>query len=187
MTREAGRRLALIGAFEGSLFLVAALLAQLTNVPLLSRFHSTVSGWAVALGLAGVGFIAFQFTYRSSYAPLRKIRFFLDERARPLFFGLGPLGLLTVSALAGLGEEALFRGWLQSWLENFVSLPLSCLLAGIVFGAAHSITRGYAVCTAIIGVALGALQVHSGGWLAPAFAHALYDFVALSWYLHRNH
>ena len=186
MSSPVWRRFLTMAVFESSLLGLAIALSRLTQTPLNKSLRSTPEGWVAALFLAAVFFLAFRWTYNSALPIFRKIRKFLDESASPLFFGFRLPALAAVSLLAGVGEEALFRGWLQSWLEGYWGAVPACLAAAVAFGVAHSITRGYAACAALIGVALGALQLYSGGWLAPAFAHALYDFVALAWYLRGN-
>jgi uncharacterized protein len=183
MTHSQARRFLAIAGFELSLFGLASLLGALTSLSLRDGLRSTPSGWVAAVLMALALFMIFRRTYRSRLAPFRRIRSFLDDRARPLFAGLGPAALAVLAGLAGLGEEALFRGWLQPWLENDWGAWPACLAAAFVFGLAHSITLGYAVCATAIGIALGALQIYSEGWLSPAVAHALYDFLALYWYL----
>jgi membrane protease YdiL (CAAX protease family) len=49
----------------------------------------------------------------------------------------------------------------------------------VVFGIAHWVTTAYAVVAGVVGLYLGLLYVITENLLAPAVAHALYDFVAL--------
>ena len=58
--------------------------------------------------------------------------------------------------------------------------PLALLLASLLFGLAHAITRTYVVLATVFGIYLGWLWTASGNLLVPIVAHALYDFVALS-------
>jgi len=97
----------------------------------------------------------------------------------PIFRGIGPGGLALLAVLAGLGEEALFRGVLQPWLAGAVSLWPAVVLTGIVFGALHPVSATYVVLAAAAGAYFGALLVLTGNLLAPIVAHAGYDFVAL--------
>jgi len=66
------------------------------------------------------------------------------------------LQLLVISALAGIGEEALFRGVVQAAIGQWSGLPwLGLLVASVLFGLAHMITATYAVVAALIGAYLG--------------------------------
>ncbi len=180
------KRFLLIFGFELSLFAAALAGAHFTSTPILADFSFSLTGLIYATAAAAVGFYFFQRAYRSEAAPLRNIRHFLEESARPLFAGMGPLELLLLGTAAGLGEEALFRGWLQPWLASHWGTALSVAATSAAFGLAHPMTLGYALYAAAIGLALGLLGLQTGGWFAPAFAHGLYDFLALSWYLARK-
>jgi hypothetical protein len=62
-------------------------------------------------------------------------------------------------------------GWLPVWLALVVT--------AVVFGIAHWVTTAYAVVAGVVGLYLGLLYLRTENLLAPAVAHALYDFVAL--------
>ena len=59
---------------------------------------------------------------RTPWRPIADLVHLVEERVGPLFAGSTPAGLALVAALAGLGEEALFRGVLQPALA--AHLPL---------------------------------------------------------------
>lgn len=172
-------------AFELSLWAVAAGLARITRVPL-GFADGNLGSFVAALLVGTSGFAAFAWLEGSGWSWLQRIRSFLEHTARPLFAGMGPVTLGIVAAAAGIGEESLFRGWLQSWLETKFDPLLACALTALLFGAAHPISWGYAVLAALLGLALGALRMFSGGWLAPAIAHGLYDALALWWLFCRD-
>jgi membrane protease YdiL (CAAX protease family) len=56
-------------------------------------------------------------------------------------------------------------------------------LASALFGLAHRMTWSYALSAGAIGAWLGLLFLLTGDLVAPAAAHAFYDFVALVYYL----
>lgn len=100
---------------------------------------------------------------------------------------LGPLvvrvtfaELVVVAAMAGVGEELFFRGFLQSWLASH-ELLAALILPNVLFGILHWISRGYAVCTFCIGLYFSCLLyfVTSVNLATLMVTHSLYDLVAL--------
>jgi membrane protease YdiL (CAAX protease family) len=116
------------------------------------------------------------------YSPrvLRPMREFVEVHLKPLFQQCSIMELVVISLLAGFCEELFFRWCLQggiSWISQ--SLVAGLLVASVVFGLCHWVNRSYGITTTLIGIYLGWLMVWTGTWLAPAIAHALFDFVAL--------
>jgi membrane protease YdiL (CAAX protease family) len=134
-------------------------------------------GWGIAatlplcLGLA--------WCLRTSFPPIVRLVHLVDERVRPLFAGCPLPGLVLISALAGVGEEALFRGVLQSTLADHVPGWMALIATAALFGLAHFLTREYAILAGIVGLYLGSTFLLSGNLLVPILAHGLYDLVAL--------
>lgn len=87
--------------------------------------------------------------------------------------------LVLLAALAGFGEELLFRGVLQPWLGR-INPWVGIVGANLIFGALHALTPGYAVYATAFGLYLSWLY---GGFdepnlARPIIAHALYDYIA---------
>jgi CAAX protease family protein len=122
--------------------------------------------------------------------PLGSLRRLVAERIAPLFRSASVWQLAMISAVAGLGEEMLFRGWLQTWIGDVVGPPygpvVGLLLASSAFAACHALSRAYAVVVLLVGLYLGLLMMVTGSVLAPVVAHSLYDFVALLWIRHQR-
>ena len=93
--------------------------------------------------------------------------------------GVSLTGFALISLLAGVGEEALFRGFLQTFIGLHSTELTGLILASLLFGLAHAVSRTYALIAAIIGVYLGLLYIGTGSIIAPIVCHAVYDFVAL--------
>ncbi len=114
--------------------------------------------------------------------PFARLRRFTHELLVPMLAPCTLVDLLGISALAGLGEELLFRGVFQScfclWVGNF----WGTILASILFGLLHAITLTYALLAGVMGLYLGWLWLWTGNLLVPIIVHGLYDFVLL-WYL----
>ena len=110
------------------------------------------------------------------FAALRKI----DSVVRELFWqhmGHWKLWQLAlVAALAGIGEELLFRGLIQLGLSTFINVWLAVLLTSLLFGLAHAVTPTYFFLAFVISLYFGFLFIHTGNLFVPIAIHALYDF-----------
>jgi len=112
-------------------------------------------------------------------APIARLVRLVMERVAPLFAGSSPATVALVAALAGVGEEVLFRGVVQTSLLEHLSPWAAVAVTAVLFGLAHCLTAAYALLAALIGAYLGWLHLVSGNLLVPIVTHALYDLVAL--------
>jgi membrane protease YdiL (CAAX protease family) len=161
---------------EGILLVVACVAAWYAHVPFTwgDRTGGVLWGAGAALALAAVNLMLLR--ARGNRWPGDSLRHVCAVIVRPLFEHVTLVQILTVSVLAGVAEELLFRGVLQP----LVGLPAS----SAVFGAVHVGGRGfigYGVWAACIGALFGWLMVETGGLLAPIVAHAVYDALALAY------
>ena len=173
---------------ELALLGLAWLLAWLLNWPLLHAFgwNPGATPWGVAAALPM--FAVFYWELHSAWRGFASIRRFLEHVVRPVFGPWSILQLLVISILAGVCEEALFRGLIQGWLTQYVGPWVAIPVASVAFGLAHPINRPYIIAAMITGIYLGLLFWMTGDLLAPIVAHALYDFLALIYFLrlHRS-
>jgi membrane protease YdiL (CAAX protease family) len=101
---------------------------------------------------------------------------------------------LVIAFYSSVGEEALFRGWLQPWLilsmRGWADAPealwpvfLGILATSLIFGLVHfpvlEELRPWTVFAVLAGVLFGALAAWSGSLLAPALAHMLINWLNL--------
>jgi membrane protease YdiL (CAAX protease family) len=171
--------------FEGGLALVAVLVAWLLGVPLASQFPSDFHAIFTATGrgaLAALPLLAgFWWVVHSRRRALRRLRLWMQWLVDEMFARAGIAQLALVAALAGVGEELLFRGVLQ-WLVGHWTTPLVGLaVASLVFGAFHALSKLYFLLATLIGVYFGWLLVEYGDLVTPMVAHGLYDFLALAY------
>jgi membrane protease YdiL (CAAX protease family) len=110
---------------------------------------------------------------------LRQLVDYVVRELGPILARRSAVELALLAALAGIGEELLFRGLVQGGLMRVVPGYLALLSASALFGLAHFATSTYAVVAALMGLYLGGLFLMQGSLLAPIVTHALYDFVAL--------
>lgn len=142
----------------------ALLIAAIATLPLAVGLLALPSGrWRWADELTGV------------------VRRFL----RVLFRNARPGAVVLVSLLAGLGEELLFRGVIQAGLADLWSPLAALILASLLFGLAHAISLSYLLLASMMGLYLGLLYHWTGNLLVPIIVHALYDWIAIHFYLRR--
>jgi uncharacterized protein len=169
--------------FELSLLLLVFAWARLFNSSPLGDLNWSTS--AALIGVAGAvpPFALFWWTLRSNLPPLLRHRTLMENLMLPMFANWKVRHMAIVSALAGISEEALFRGAVQGDLADRIGVSAALVLASLAFGTAHLITWTYGIMAAIIGVYLGALWIWTGNLLTPMLTHAVYDFCALIYLL----
>lgn len=101
------------------------------------------------------------------------------RRVYGLFAGYSWGRIATIATLAGVGEELLFRGFLQTWLGQHIAIALSILLVSLVFGLLHYLSHAYFICTFLMSVAFGVGYYLTGSLLMVMVWHGVYDLIAL--------
>jgi hypothetical protein len=175
-----GRAASLAAAAEGGLVLVALALGWWLGVAPFDRLAWTWRGLAGGIVATAPLLLGLAWCLRTSWPPVVHLVHVVVHRVGPLFTDSGPGALVAVALLAGLGEEALFRGVLQPALATHLPVAAAVAITAVAFGVAHWITPTYALLAAIVGIYLGGLLVLSGNLLVPVVAHGLYDIVALA-------
>ena len=92
----------------------------------------------------------------------------------------GPLGIVWISICAGIGEEALIRGGLQTALLDHLGVVPSIVLSALVFTLLHLAKPLVAAILFGIGLVFGIAYHLSGSLLAMMIAHVGYDIVAVA-------
>lgn len=129
--------------------------------------------------------LAVMLTVRLGVAWSRRLLTTVENSLQPLLAGSWAK-LALVSLLAGVGEEALFRGVLQSAIAGHLGTWVGLVAASLLFGAAHYVTRTYALIGVLFGLYLGGLYLHCDNLLAPMAAHGVYDLVLLIYMRRRS-
>lgn len=173
------RLFALFVTLESGLGFLALLIAWLTDISLQPRLEVTSENLGRGL-IACLPMLAFiLISLKSNWQPLVELRQTIEQIVRELFGNDIWVTLAIVSLAAGVGEELLFRGALQSWIGGYTGTWLAVLISSLLFGAAHALSRTYFFAATAIGLYLGWLTEHYDDLVAPIVAHAVYDFVAL--------
>lgn len=173
----------LAGLVQGSLLVSSLILVHFLDLPVLDRLHWSWRdcGWGL---LGTLPMLAVLATAR------RLRRLVADLIGQPLSLCTW-YDLLLLAALAGVGEELLFRGLLTSWvgrLDPWVGI----IAANVIFAVLHAVTPAYAVVAGAFGFYLAWLAVSPAppNLLRPIVTHAVYDYLAFLWiireYRHRT-
>ncbi|QKK02716.1 MAG: CPBP family intramembrane metalloprotease [Pseudomonadota bacterium] len=94
-----------------------------------------------------------------------------------------PGSVVLVSLLAGVGEELLFRGVVQDGLAGLAHPVIAIAVAAALFGLVHAVSLAYLIVATVIGLYLGLIYHWNGNLLVPIVIHALYDWIAIRFYL----
>jgi len=149
-----------------------------------AEFHQFLSPVHLGLGVLATlpMLVLLVIVLHASGPAFVRMRAFLEEILAPAIRKSSLVALLGLSLAAGMGEEWLFRGVLQSGLLNWwdrVPAPLGILVVAILFGVCHWITHLYFLLATMTGIYLGWLYWVTGSLVEPILAHVLYDFIAL--------
>ncbi len=146
-----------------------------TSSLLLTGFGYAVLGYATAIAATLLA------TQLFGWPPMRTARFDGLAGNLPMLFGL----LAVVWTAAALGEEWLFRGFLQSRLRRLFdgrrgAAVMAVALQALLFALAHAYQgpTGMLV-TGCLGLVFGALIVRGGSLWPLVVAHGLIDTVSL--------
>jgi len=175
---------------EGALAVVAVALAWLFSVPLREQFPTsgTSLAWAVARGLvATVPMLAmFWWLVHSDWPALEALQQQVERLISEMFPSANIGQLALVAVLAGVGEELMFRGVLQTIFGWWTTPIAGLLISGLMFGLLHALSKVYFALATVIGVGLGWMTWYFEDLVGPMVAHSLYDFVALMYLCRRR-
>lgn len=146
-------------------------LSAFGNMGWLSIPYGIVAG---ALGY-GLVFIVTK-TFLMNLGSMRE----LMENLSSLFRNFSWPAILVISLMAGLSEELLLRGLVQGWLVDFFNPLSGIVLASLIFGLMHFLTRTYVIVTFILGLAFGVAYYLSDSLMFVIVAHAVYDVFAFA-------
>ncbi len=176
--------------FEGILLLVAFVAGAATSVSPTAQLWWSAEDFGLGvlatvpmLSLLGICFL-------SQSSGILGIRTFLRETLGPFLIRCRMIDLFFLALLAGVCEEALFRGFLYFWVREW-NLMLAVVISNVLFALAHAMTPLYAILAGFLGLYLTALVAidSTPNLLIPMTAHTLYDFIgflAVTWDFRRQ-
>ncbi|WP_240618032.1 CPBP family intramembrane glutamic endopeptidase [Methylomonas sp. Kb3] len=166
--------------FEGSLAVLALALGWLADLDPFASLAFSEAALGIGLFATGPLLVLFFAMQQLSYPPIQKIRDLLLETLGARLAYRHWTDLLILAAIAGFAEEALFRGFLQPWLENGWGASVGLWVSNVLFALVHAVTPLYAVLAMLMGLYMGVMLDYGGerNLLMPMVIHAVYDFVA---------
>lgn len=178
--------------FEGTLGIIGALGAWITGLALwnavipetISDFK-TQAFWGLVLTVLLIAVM-----WAVQCLPFRGIQRLSTLSQRiifPLLKHTTFMDRFCVCLSAGVGEELLFRGFIQTliivywpWGTDWgLNAILGIGVSAFLFGLGHSLTRSYTLIATGLGVSFGIVYYRTGALLIPIIAHTLYDVWAM--------
>ncbi len=180
MARSSGSRLSASSAllFQGGIGGVGLVLVLLFSIPLhldgLSWFQVLIWG---CLGAAGTYGLLLLLALIPGLFPDS-----LERQMAELYeftSGFSWPVLLALSALAGAGEELLFRGAVQGWVSGAAGVTTGVVVSAVLFGLVHWVSFTYFLVAAGLGVLFGSVYALTDSLLLVMVWHAVYDVIAI--------
>jgi membrane protease YdiL (CAAX protease family) len=175
-----GRLLRLALLAEGGLVLVALVLGRWLGAPPFAALGFSWRGLAWGIGATAPLLFGLWWILGTRWPPVLRLMRAVEQQVAPLFSGASPLEIGLLAILAGVGEEAVFRGVIQTALTGPTGPAAAIVIGAACFGLAHALTAAYAVLAGMVGAYLGWAFYISGNLFVPIVAHALYDVAALA-------
>ena len=161
------------------LMLVAALIVWQFSIPW--TWHGSLGWWSSLYG-ASFGvllYVAVLLPSNYIFKNWPSIRRLYRQLTR-LFKDITWPGIVLLSFLAGFGEELLFRVVLQGGLTPYLGDVAALVLASMVFGVMHFLSKAYVLMTFVLGLVLGMAYLWTQSYLLVAMAHFVYDICAFA-------
>jgi membrane protease YdiL (CAAX protease family) len=161
---------------EGVVFCLALLLAYWLQIDLDVAPGDVARELVIGL-LATVPLVVLFLTTMSQYgnriSVLGSLKRIMLHDVRHIFIQARFFDLLAIALTAGVAEEMLFRGVIQT--------QLGLLPASILFGLLHFVTPAYVVAATLMGIYIGLVFTIFESLFAVILLHALYDLYALTY------
>ena len=168
---------------EGGLALAAIVAAWIFRVSLRDMFPSSGDSLlrAIVRGLLATlpMLVIFWLLVNSTWPMMRQLREQVQWLIDEMFPSRSIAQFAMVAILAGVGEELLFRGAIQSVLGNWTSPVIGLVITSLLFGLAHALSKLYFLFAVAVGAFLGWMTLKYSDLVAPMVAHGVYDFLAL--------
>lgn len=167
------------GIFEGVILFAAFAGGWLTGVNPTAKLFWSIQDFGLGVVATGPMLIILAVCVLSRSKGIVQVREFLRDSIGPLLSECRWFDIVLLAMLAGICEEAFFRGFLFLWIQE-LNPVLAVMATNLLFGLAHAVTPVYAMLAAFLGLYLTALIAAdpSPNLLIPITAHSLYDLIA---------
>ncbi|HEV3298064.1 MAG TPA: CPBP family intramembrane glutamic endopeptidase [Planctomycetaceae bacterium] len=184
-TTDRSHFLRLAAVFEGGLVFVALALGLLFQINPFADFRIDRASVFVGIAAALLPFALLVVSDRFRFSALERMKRIVLQLLGPSLAACRWYELVLVAALAGFGEELVFRGVLQRLLERWLDFGGSGHIAGliasnVIFGLLHFLTPTYALLAGLMGIYFGVLldATNPPSLVVPMVAHGVYDYLA---------
>jgi hypothetical protein len=184
-TTDRSQFLRLAAVFEGGLVFVALALGLLFHINPFADFRIDRASVVVGIAAALLPFALLVVSDRFRFSQLERMKRIVLQLLGPSLAACRWYELVFVAALAGFGEELVFRGVLQRLLERWLDFGGSGHIAGliasnVIFGLLHFLTPTYALLAGLMGLYFGVLldATNPPSLVVPMVAHGVYDYLA---------
>jgi membrane protease YdiL (CAAX protease family) len=187
-----GKQLFFAAIFELSLGVLAVGLGNVwgshpnTQIPQPTDVVGLSIGVVGGMALGIVMAIAMLLLEKLEWAWIQETSTVAEKNLGELIRNCSVFHCIALSIAAGVGEEMLFRGWLQGTLVELgqpvfgtMGAWMAIVLSSAVFGVAHPLSRGYMVIAFLLGLVLGSVTWCCSNLLIAIMAHATYDAVLM--------
>ncbi|MGC8886221.1 MAG: CPBP family intramembrane glutamic endopeptidase [Verrucomicrobiia bacterium] len=164
---------------EFLVFIAAVGLSFLFKYKLFHNFEISPLAFFKGIAFAIPPFILLLIILRSDLNPFKRIKEILYNFVDSYLGFCSVYQLALLSLVAGIGEEALFRGFLQGILGNQFGGAIGIVVTNLAFGSLHLITQTYGIIAFLIGCYLSGVIHYTDNLFIAMWCHAIYDFAAL--------
>ncbi|MBV6343079.1 CPBP family intramembrane glutamic endopeptidase [Candidatus Magnetobacterium casense] len=171
---ERRRVVVLAVAVEGGLLLLAAVLSGRLHIGLVFGSERPLRDCLVALAwtLPPVAVFVISLSEMAmSLSFMRTMRQFVINHIRAMFINTTFVDVVFICILAGVGEEALFRG--------IVQVKFGIIWGSVIFGLLHFVSPAYFVFATAMGLYIGWVFTLYNSLFVPILIHFLYDLGAI--------
>ena len=167
------------GILEGAILVVAFGGGWLTGFNPTARLAWSLQDFGLGILATGPMLILLVICFLSRSKGLLQVREFVRDSIGPYLHNCRWFDIVLLALLAGVCEEAFFRGFLFLLIQEWNPF-LAVLMTNLLFGLAHAVTPVYALLAAFLGLYLTALMAadKTPNLLIPITAHSLYDLIA---------
>lgn len=180
MTKEKRRirSFILVLGVQSVMAIVAILIIVFGNVELavggFSILGALIAGAAAGIAMYGAIFFGFRLKCFS------RLKADISKNVNAEKVSFSWLQIITLAIFAGIAEELLFRGAIQTWVANHTNIYLGVLIASVLFGLVHFSSITYFLLSVVIGLAMGTAYHLSQSIEFVIVWHIVADIVGLS-------